>query len=88
MKKLVNGEIVEMTQEELDVFNSELTAKEQELEQNAPYNELEKLDAELPRWAEDMATAIGLSLKGRAEAVRLQKVSARSVIQAREQHEA
>lgn len=84
MKKLVNGEIVEMTQEELDVFNSEMAAKEQELEQNAPYNKLEKLDAELPRWAEDFANQGNFILQGRAAEVKNLKEEQRAIIQAQE----
>ena len=55
-----------------------------EMDTLKPYLKLKKLDAELPRWAEDMATFTGMTLQGRAEEVRLLKETERAVIQARE----
>ena len=55
-----------------------------EMDTLKPYLKLKKLDAELPRWAEDMATFTGMTLQGRAEEVRLLKETERTVIQARE----
>lgn len=75
---------VNLTQEEIDARNAEFTAAESKAVKEAPYNELKRLDQELPRWAEDFASQGAFTLYGRAAEVKALKEEQRTIIQNRE----
>jgi hypothetical protein len=84
MKKLVNGQLINLTSQEQTLRENEIIQANVLQEQEAPYIELKTLDLELPRWAEDVAEQTHVLLQGRAEEVRQLKVQKRLIIQERE----
>lgn len=94
MNKLIlkiggNGfELKAFSAEEIEKKEQEYLNAQNEKETLKPYFKLKQLDNELPRWAEDMAIFTGVTLQGRAEEVRLLKVTQRAIIQAREDNAA
>ena len=92
MAKLIlnkNGEhtLQDYTEAEQTQKQTEATNLEASIQAQAPYVELEKLDAELPRWAEDFANQGNFTLQGRAAEVQTLKEEQRAIIQAQNEGE-
>lgn len=65
MKKLVNGELVDLTLQEQSVFEAEAAALEASRADREWKDRLSKTDAKIPRYVEDIIDALDISIRAK-----------------------